>query len=83
MKKSNINKLWTTELELEPGQNGPAPQTQPDDKEKSTDLHDGGVLVEMHLLNGHSGNLGEQDSPDGIHQGRIIANHVEFHLHAL
>jgi len=46
-------------------------------------LHDTGVLVEVNFLDGHGRHLWEQDPPDGVHDGGIVADHVKLHVHAL
>ncbi len=41
---------------------------------------DGGIVDIKHMLNGHTGNLCNQDTPEGVSYGRVDANHVEFHI---
>eukprot|EP00964_Phaeocystis_antarctica_P069514 scaffold42262_cov49-Phaeocystis_antarctica.AAC.2 len=38
------------------------------------------AVEETHLLDGHGGNLGEEDAAEGVGDGRVDADHVEHHL---
>ena len=40
----------------------------------------GSVALAAYLLDGHGGNLGEEDAAEGVGDGRVDADHVEHHL---
>lgn len=47
---------------------------------QGSDRDDGGVIDDEDMLNGHGGDLCQQDSPEGVGDGRIKALEIEFHV---